>query len=241
MGYVPMQRVGRTRRGGLEAHLLGHTGKVRLLVAVLLQQIVQILVLPHGGEHMRRILDNLDRKVLGVACDEHHALDAALAVAGLDEVVVALDALVDAGEHGGDRVLVQDTQAHRHWPLRVGQLVHQILHGVLSDELAILGVNGQIAQSDRCHAHNRLVLVLLGLEEMHKGGQTLELADLLAYDNRGAPVASGQILQTADGRLDRIAHRRLLYDDQVLVQSGQGPEELVRLTLARHGHIVRVD
>ena len=187
------------------------------------------------------ILDDLYGKVLRIARDKHHAFHAALGVTGLDKVVVALDALVDAGEHGRDGVLVQHTEAHGNGPRRIGQLGHQVLHGVLADQLAILAVYGEIAKRNGRHTHDRLVFVLLGLEQMHQGGQTLELAHLLANDAGGAPVAGGQVLQAADGGLDRVAHRRLLDYEQVLGEGGQGPEELGRTTLVRHGHVVRVD
>ncbi|RNA27389.1 hypothetical protein BpHYR1_008738, partial [Brachionus plicatilis] len=236
-----VQRVSRTGALRLEAHLLGHIGKVCLFVAVFFQQIVQIFVFPHGGEHMGRILDNLNGKMLSIPSDVNHSLDTSLMVARLDKVVVAFDALVDAGERGGDGVLVENAESEGQRSVRVWQLGNQIFHGILSNQLPIFGVNGQVSERNRGHTNNGLVLVLVGLEQVDQSGQALEPAYLLANDHRGPPVARGQILQAAHGRLDGVAHRALFDDDQVLVECAERPEELLGLAFVGHCHVVRID
>ena len=50
----PVQSVCWTGALRLEAHLLGYAGEVGLLVAVFLKEIMQILMLPHRGEYLKK-------------------------------------------------------------------------------------------------------------------------------------------------------------------------------------------
>ncbi len=90
---------------------------------------------------MSSILHNLDRKVLPISGNKHHPLHTSLIVAGLDKLVTALDTLIDACQSGSNGILIEYTESDRHWSIRIGQLVHQILHGILANENLILLIN----------------------------------------------------------------------------------------------------
>lgn len=175
-----MKSISRTGALRLESHLLSDTSEIGLLVSVLLEQVMQILMLPHGGEHMSSILDDLDLKVIGVSGNENHSFDAAMVIARLDKLVARFDALVDAGERCGDGVFLEDAEALL-WEraLRVGQLVDELLHGVLSDELAVLAVDGEVAKCDCRHRHDWFVFVVLQSEKVHECRQAFLFADFL--------------------------------------------------------------
>ena len=161
--------------------------EVTLLVAVLLVQLVQRAMLIHGVQYVSCVLDHFG--VVSVSFGVHnarHLCHAALLKEQFGIGVVRANDLVQGGENRGER-LVGMTASAGVLLGGIGQDGDEFFDRPATEHVAVLRIDGEIAQGDgRCVHHG---IALVHAKEIDELGQTTCLANFSTQVHRWLPIA----------------------------------------------------